>query len=304
MNHCSFFIKDKALFGSYPTQESVNELEENGVTYFIDLTSLDEKKVTKYKTSHKYVHYPINDRNVPENPFAFCKFILNSCEDIRNSRKSDLFYVHCRAGHGRSGIAVASILSHIFNMLPHDALSYTNKCHNNRSIMRDKWRKIGSPQTYQQKKYIYKLFQPISLVKIFKNGINSYEVIFDNYPKFDNIFNAFAYFKELFIINKLKVLASFKLKDVNVYTEWEEVKEKIMYYIVYKLVESNKEIKNNLINTYLRPIQAHLEHHDTFWGIKSHYGENKLGKILNNIRNKLIREMTDEQINNYIIPEN
>ena len=38
MNYCSYFIKDKALFGSYPTQQSVEELEQEGVRYFVDLT--------------------------------------------------------------------------------------------------------------------------------------------------------------------------------------------------------------------------------------------------------------------------
>jgi hypothetical protein len=35
MERSSYFIKDKALFGSYPTQESVEELEKEGVRYFI-----------------------------------------------------------------------------------------------------------------------------------------------------------------------------------------------------------------------------------------------------------------------------
>ena len=168
MDNCSYFIKDKALFGCYPTQEAVQELEQIGVTCFVDLTSLDEKKVTKYKTLNKYMRFPINDRNVPENILEYCKFVLCLCDNIKASSKTELFYIHCRAGHGRSGILVASILASIFSLLPHEALSYTNRCHNNRSVMREKWRKIGSPQTYQQKKYIYKLFQPISLIKIFK----------------------------------------------------------------------------------------------------------------------------------------
>ena len=60
MNNCSFFIKDKALFGSSPSQESVEELEENGVKYFIDLTTPEEKeqnKVKLYVTKHNYINY-------------------------------------------------------------------------------------------------------------------------------------------------------------------------------------------------------------------------------------------------------
>ena len=37
--YCSYFIKDKCLFGSYPNAHRVNELENEGVKYFIDLTT-------------------------------------------------------------------------------------------------------------------------------------------------------------------------------------------------------------------------------------------------------------------------
>jgi len=43
MDYCSYFIKDKALFGSYPTLERAKELIDNGVSVFIDLTTESEK---------------------------------------------------------------------------------------------------------------------------------------------------------------------------------------------------------------------------------------------------------------------
>ena len=33
----SFFIKNKAFFGCYPSQEAVDSFQEKGVKYFIDL---------------------------------------------------------------------------------------------------------------------------------------------------------------------------------------------------------------------------------------------------------------------------
>ena len=47
MDNASFFIKNRALFGSFPTQESVEELEKNGVKYFINLTDLAIEKNIK-----------------------------------------------------------------------------------------------------------------------------------------------------------------------------------------------------------------------------------------------------------------
>ena len=76
MESSSYFIKDKALFGSYPSQCSVEELEKEGVIYFINLTRDDEKKIIPYTTNHGYIHYPIPDQCVPENLPDFARFIL------------------------------------------------------------------------------------------------------------------------------------------------------------------------------------------------------------------------------------
>ena len=44
MDNSSYFIKNRSLFGSFPTQESVQELEEHGVRYFVDLTDITREK--------------------------------------------------------------------------------------------------------------------------------------------------------------------------------------------------------------------------------------------------------------------
>ena len=54
MNYCSYFIKDKCMFGSFPTQESVNELEHEGVRYFIDLTYNEKENKKKFPYPHFY----------------------------------------------------------------------------------------------------------------------------------------------------------------------------------------------------------------------------------------------------------
>ena len=38
MENYSYFIENKALFGSYPSQETIEILEKEGVRYFVDLT--------------------------------------------------------------------------------------------------------------------------------------------------------------------------------------------------------------------------------------------------------------------------
>jgi hypothetical protein len=44
MDSSSFFIENKALFGSFPTQDKVRLLESEGVRWFINLT--DNRSIT------------------------------------------------------------------------------------------------------------------------------------------------------------------------------------------------------------------------------------------------------------------
>ena len=53
MDYCSYFIPDKALFGSYPTTDRAKELENNGVTkYFRIPLSIRSRK--KHNGNLKY----------------------------------------------------------------------------------------------------------------------------------------------------------------------------------------------------------------------------------------------------------
>ena len=71
---------------------------------------------------------------------------------------------------------------------------------------------------------------------------------------------------------------------------WNIKRDNIMRFIVLKSIESNYELKSNLSYSHLRPILARLEH-DSLWGTgHDNSGENKLGKILNEIRLKYIHE--------------
>ena len=49
----SYFIENKALFGSYPKHEDVKELENEGVILFVDLTCPGEKKITSLSQLNK-----------------------------------------------------------------------------------------------------------------------------------------------------------------------------------------------------------------------------------------------------------
>jgi|UniRef100_A0A6C0D259 protein-tyrosine phosphatase len=155
MNNCSFFIPSKALFGGFPTQEETNNLEIKGVRYFVNLTCDNEDKIYPYTTIYNKISFPIHDRNIPDNISEFSEFIIKISNIITNLNTDELVYIHCKGGHGRSGIVVACVLCYLYNMDAESAIQYTNTCHNTRINMKEKWRKIGSPQTIQQKNFVH-----------------------------------------------------------------------------------------------------------------------------------------------------
>ena len=75
MDKASYFVDNKALFGGYPTQKEVEEYENNGVRYFINLTEDGEKGIEPYITKYVYIHYPIKDRKAPKDWKSFSEFI-------------------------------------------------------------------------------------------------------------------------------------------------------------------------------------------------------------------------------------
>ena len=167
MDTCSYFIKDKALFGSYPNSESIyNELINIGVKYFVDLTTHKEKLNLNLYKRDNYISYEIKDRYIPQNIYNFVIFIHKLSKIIQSLKDEEKIYIHCKGGHGRCGIIVSCLLCYLFNHTSTKALELTNMYHNNRKVMNEKWRKIGSPQTDKQKEFVHRLFKPIYLNNI------------------------------------------------------------------------------------------------------------------------------------------
>jgi ribA/ribD-fused uncharacterized protein len=300
MDHCSYFIKDRAMFGSFPNQESVIELENIGVRYFINLTFNEENKLTPYITKYNYIHYPIVDRKAPTNWQEFAKFILTISNIIKNLSEKELLYLHCKGGHGRSGVVVACILCYMFNLTPEVALDSTTKYHSNRSIMRDKWRKLGSPQTYSQKNFVLKFFEPLHFYKAHKTGntvgfsnfslhpVNIPEI--GIFPTSEAAFQAYKDITNVDYVNKLintktPNAAKFLGNTINVDSSWYDYQDNIMKKILKYKFEQNLDIRERLINTGLRPI---IEHNceDV-----NNLEQNKLGKMLSELRNNIYLSM-------------
>lgn len=296
MERCSYFIQDKALFGSFPTQEIVHFLEDSGVRYFIDLTYSNEHNTRPYTTKYNYINYPIIDRKIPENWKTFAQLIIKTCNIINNLNNGEKIYVHCKGGHGRSGIFVASIFCYYYGISPEEALRQTSRCHSNRPEMREKWRIIGSPQGKKQKDFIYKFFRLLKFTKPETYGYNmglhnlsKHCVTIPGIGTFPNSQLAFQYYKDPnnkeYVENLLQGIYRQDLLNGNVRI-WEENKVDYMYKILEYKFNQHDNIRMNLINTGLRPIVK--VSHDSFWGNGYGHGKNIYGKLLNKLRNNYL----------------
>ena len=269
MDRSSYFIKDKALFGSFPTQDSVNELENEGVRYFINLTFNDESKITPYTTKYTAISYPIIDRYVPTDWQSYAKVIIKVSYIIRNLKMEDRVYIHCKGGHSRSGVVVASLLCYMFRLNPTESLEQTTKFHSNRSVMRDKWRKLGSPQTYRQKSFIHKFFNILYFCRANRIGntagfssFTSHPVVINGFGSFHTAEAAIQAYKnpsDKEYVNKQEIaknphFSALLGNQVNLRADWNKISEEIRYKVTEAKFIQNPQLKDNLIYTGLRPI--------------------------------------------------
>lgn len=300
MDKCSYFIEDLALFGSSPCQDFVTYLEnEIGIRYFIDLTYDTERNIDFYTTNYTKIKYPIKDQRIPTNQLEFCKFVISLCSILKKGGK---MYVHCKGGHGRSGVVVAAVLGLYYEIDAETALNMTYKCHQNRRTMRDRWRMIGSPQTYAQKEFIRELFHPI-YYNTYGNVEFKYLSTFSKHPVSldgfgtDNLTFVFPtteaayqacknpqdidYVKQQVCASNPKI-SKILGKATTLREDWEQRKEEIMFRIVKAKFTQHPEIRKLLCETGLRII-IKCSKRSTFWNNPTY---NRMGKLLQKVRNE------------------
>ena len=86
--------------------------------------------------------------------------------------------------------------------------------------------------------------------------------------------------------------------------KWDEVKDDLMYKVVFEKFYQNKNIQEILLSTSNEEIINENDYHDNYWGIctcekcrsENIEGQNKLGKILMKVREDIpIRLQRDEE---------
>ena len=81
-----------------------------------------------------------------------------------------------------------------------------------------------------------------------------------------------------------------KGRKVNLREDWEDVKDDVMYGVVYSKFTQNKDLGKQLVATYPKRLVEGNTWHDTYWGLdyNTREGENHLGKILMRVREELM----------------
>lgn len=296
MERCSYFIPNKALFGGFPTQEEVKNLEEIGVRYFIDLTLPNESKTIPYSTNFTCIKYPILDRNFPRDWKSFAKLILEICKILDSLKENEKVYIHCKGGHGRSGVLVACILCQYFHLKPEDALNETSKSHFTRPIMKYKHRIMGSPHRKGQREFVHKFFRPLLFDKPVETGftfgfsnISHHKVSteFGTFPNAQLAFQAYRCQDDEYLHKLREGEFCPELIHEKETKEFEEKKVEYMYKVLKNKFDQHPILKIGLMNTGLRPIIKISQ--DSFWGNGNlGNGHNMLGKLLCRLRNEYL----------------
>lgn len=117
IENCYWVVPDRFLAGEYPATilrdgdpwEKAAALTTEGVSVFVDLTEAGELRPYSHKIGDaKHLRFPIRDHSVPKSD----QQIRDTLDAIDNHlARSDIVYVHCWGGVGRTGLVVGCWLA-------------------------------------------------------------------------------------------------------------------------------------------------------------------------------------------------
>ena len=189
-------------------------------------------------------------------------------------------------------------------MTPHDALAHTTMYHSHRKTMREKWRQIGSPQTYQQKNFVHQLCKPVYFYRAYKVGrtagfsnFTTFPVTIENLGKFPTAEAALQAHKDPtnneYVKKQIESRSPLTSKNMGMKAklrkDWKSAREKIMYDILVCKFMQHAQLQDVLLDTGLSPI-IHRNRGDNVWGTGGGKGANLLGKLLVQLRTQYQRE--------------
>ena len=243
MEDHSCFLEGLGYFGPYPSQDMLDTIK---VECIVDLTCSSDQ-LTPYSYSGKVVKFPIPDGGVPDNMKEFLVLLYEISALLEQGLS---IYIHCRGGHGRSGLVAACILCVFRNCSPIQSLEIVTNAHRKRKNIKKKWKKMVCPHQKDQRSWLFRQFSPI----VFSEDRRYYT---------NHRLNVFSYVP--------------KSPDLSYHHILNVVTEKF---------KTHPESKNFLLSTGGRPFIYRVE--DNFWGIIGEDGQNMMGRILSQVRRAFV----------------
>lgn len=153
----SCLMPDHLYFGPFPNQKMIDALHREGFDVILNLTIPGEEKAYALPEGVEYICYPIPDNRFPLWISSYTRMITQ----MKYKCLSHKVYIHCRGGHGRSGMVSTSIVYAIYPYDLRESITFVNQAHNDREILRKKWKKRNSPFNYDQYTFLLKIHKNI-----------------------------------------------------------------------------------------------------------------------------------------------
>ena len=153
----NYLFDDKSIaIGWYPCGEELEQILLANYNVFVSLVTTEERsllgeyysRVHKIASSNIFLSYSITDNSIPDEMENF-KLLIKTILSLKNLGYK--IYIHCRGGHGRSGIVAACLLKEL-GVSSENALAEVQKWHNTRENLPF----YPSPSTNEQREFVKK----------------------------------------------------------------------------------------------------------------------------------------------------
>lgn len=148
-------VNDQIYFGKYPNEDILEALKELNIKLIIDLTHFTDN-LQKYHIVEgvKRIEFPIVDMGIEEDNLTLQYVMFIKTLFLHGDFP---VYIHCKGGHGRSGVIASLLYGILYNKTAEESLEIIKEAHDKRKQMSRKTRILGSPQTPDQKLQVMRL---------------------------------------------------------------------------------------------------------------------------------------------------
>ncbi len=180
MDTSNWLDKNKRIMvGGKPYNDAdLQYLYNNNIKVFVNLTTtreLNAKQNFKYhlklSSDIQFIHFPIRDMMVVQDQDT-----LDLVDKIIELSKTNIIYIHCKGGHGRTGVLAGLIIHKLYPDMGYtQVLEYIQKQHRTRKVKPN----MSTPQTAIQFNQLHRIIQKSSDIFFYNKQSSSY--VFSNF---------------------------------------------------------------------------------------------------------------------------